>query len=86
MSKQPSGRPALTAPWWAAVRQGAKELAQALPALPQSIRPIEEPGTMGNPTQQMVTEESRGEDFKSLLARYDSRSDGRDEPNRGIER
>ena len=35
----------------AAVRQGAKELAQALVALPDSnIRPVEEPGALGNLT------------------------------------
>jgi hypothetical protein len=85
--KETNTRPAFSAPLWAAFRQGAKELAQALPALPDSIRPVEEPGTLGNPTQQMVTEQSRGEgEFQKLLDRYDSRSDGRDEPNRGIER
>jgi hypothetical protein len=85
--KQGSSRPAFSAPLWAAARQGAKELSQALPALPDSIRPIEEPGAMGVPTQQMVTDESRGsENFKSLLARYDSRVNERDEPERGIER
>jgi hypothetical protein len=82
-----STRPAFSAPLWAAARQGAKELAQALPALPDSIRPVEEPGSMGNPTQQMVTEEARSRgDYKDLLARYDSRTDGPDDPNRGIER
>ncbi len=39
-------------------RLGLKELAQALPAFPEStIRPVEEPGLYGNPTQIMVTDE-----------------------------
>jgi hypothetical protein len=80
-------RPAFSAPLYAALRQGAKELAQALPAFPDSVRPIEEPGALGNPTQQMVTEQSRGEgEFQKLLDRYDSRSHERDEPDRGMER
>ena len=36
------------------LRAGSKELAQALPATPQSIRPVEEPGLAGNPTPQEV--------------------------------
>ena len=36
------------------LRQGAKEVAQALPALPDSIRIVEEPGAIGNPTPQEV--------------------------------
>ena len=35
-------------------RAGFKEVAQALPAFPQSIRPVEEPGLAGNPTPQEV--------------------------------
>lgn len=42
------------------LRQGAKELAQVLPALPDSVRVVEEPGTLGNPTPQMVTQEITG--------------------------
>lgn len=35
----------------------------------------EEPGTIANPTQQMVTEDIRGDrDFESFLDRYASRS------------
>ena len=86
-NKEENSRPAFSAPLWAAARQGAKELAQALPAFPEGVRPIEEPGTMGNPTPQMVTEQSRGEgDFQKLLDRYDSGSHEHDEPERGIER
>ncbi|HEY4313312.1 MAG TPA: hypothetical protein VGN12_27930 [Pirellulales bacterium] len=87
MSKNESTRPAFSAPLWAALRQGSKELAQALPAFPDSIRPIEEPGMMGNPTPQQVTEQSRNEsDFQKLLDRYDSRSDGRDDRGQGMDR
>lgn len=49
-SRPPSG-PVLQA--W--MRQGLKEVAQVLPAFPESVRPIEELGTLGNPTPQMVT-------------------------------
>jgi len=82
-----SSRPSFWAPLFAALRQGHKEIAQALPALPDSIRPIEEPGTLSNPTQQMVTEEMgtlRG--FDSMLDRYASRAIDRNEPEQGMER
>ena len=55
--KPETPRPAFSAPLWAAGRQGLKELAQVLPAFPDSMRPVEEPGTLGNPTQAMVTQE-----------------------------
>jgi len=42
----------------AAGRMGAKELAQALPAFPDSIRPVEEVGMPGNPTQMAVNQEN----------------------------
>jgi hypothetical protein len=31
-------------------RQGLKELAQIVPAFPESVRVVEEPGALGNPT------------------------------------
>lgn len=38
------------------LRQGAKELGQAIvPAFPDSMRPIEEMGMPGNPTSQKVS-------------------------------
>jgi hypothetical protein len=40
---------------WAAWRQGLKELAQALPAFPGSVRPVEELGGFANPTQMEVS-------------------------------
>ncbi len=36
------------------VRSGAKEFAQILPAFPESVRPVEEPGLAGNLTPQEV--------------------------------
>jgi hypothetical protein len=39
------------------VRQGSKEFAQVLAAFPESVRPVEELGTMGNPTQLEVNQE-----------------------------
>jgi hypothetical protein len=40
------------------LRAGLKELAQALPAFPDStIRPVEEPGAFGNVTPQIVTDQ-----------------------------
>jgi hypothetical protein len=36
-------------------RMGLKELAQALPAFPESVRPVEEPGALGNITPQIAT-------------------------------
>lgn len=42
----------------AMARAGLKEIAQALPAFPaQGIQPVEEPGLVGNPTQQIVTDQ-----------------------------
>lgn len=80
-----AGRPAFTAPLWAAVRQGGKELAQVLPAFPDSVRPVEEPGTMGNPTPQMITEEQGTlKSYNEMLDLYGSRG-STDEPDRGIE-
>jgi hypothetical protein len=40
------------------LRQGGKELSQALPAFKDSIQVVEEPGTIGNPTPQQVTQQT----------------------------
>jgi hypothetical protein len=49
------------------LRAGFKELAQALPAFPDShVRPVEEPGLVGNPTPQIVTEQMG--DYDAALA------------------
>jgi hypothetical protein len=42
---------------YAFMRQGSKEVGQALKAFPDSIHPVEEIGTMGNPTQLTVNQE-----------------------------
>ncbi len=43
---------------YAKVRQGAKEFEQVIPAFPDSIRTIDEPGTLGCPTQLSVNLEN----------------------------
>ena len=66
-----TNRPAFSAPLYAFARQGAKELSQALKAFPDSLHPVEEPGTLGNPTMQMITEQMRGTDsYEQFLDRY----------------
>ena len=45
----------------AAGRQGQKELAQILPAFNDGIKPVEEPGTLGNPVQREVYEQAHPE-------------------------
>jgi hypothetical protein len=66
-------RPAFSAPLYAWLRQGTKEAAQALHAFPDSVRHVEEIGMMGNPTQHMVTQQVRGQDFQSVLQNYAAR-------------
>lgn len=61
-------RPAFSAPLYAAVRQGAKELAQVLPAFPSSVHVVEEPGTIGNLPSQLVTQEMTGYDAELAAA------------------
>jgi hypothetical protein len=41
------------------LRQGLKELAQVLPAFPDSVKVSEEIGALGNPPPQLVTEQMR---------------------------
>ncbi|HEY4308994.1 MAG TPA: hypothetical protein VGN12_06040 [Pirellulales bacterium] len=82
-----SEQPAFTAPLYATLRQGDKELAQTLPATKESIQVVEEPGTIANPTQQMVTEQSRSPDgFHHVIDQYSSRSREQNEPEQGMER
>lgn len=80
-------RPAFSAPLYAAIRQGGKELGQVLPAFPDSVRPVEEPGTLGNPTPAEVTEQ-RGtmSGYDRALDLYGHREPQRQEPEREIER
>jgi len=87
MSEQERTRPSFSAPLWAAGRQGAKELAQFLPAFPDSARPIEEPGTLGNPTPQMITEQiGTMEGYNQMLDRYAGHQVERNEPEQELER
>jgi len=82
-----TNRPSFSAPLKAAFRQGTKEIAQILPAFPDSIRPVEEPGTLGNPTSQMVTnEQGIGLTFKERAEMYASREVDRDDPEQEMER
>jgi hypothetical protein len=50
-------------------RQGNKEIAQALPAFPDSIRVVEEPGLAGNPTPQEVVKEKGNDPYQEWLDR-----------------
>lgn len=69
-----SERPSFGAPLSAALRQGAKELSQVLPAFPESVRPVEEPGTLGNLTPSMVTAQITGErGYSQMLSSYAGR-------------
>lgn len=69
-------RPAFMAPILAWFRQGLKELSNIFPAFPSSIRPVEEIGMMGNPTQAMVTQQVKGEETRSVLQGYADRAQG----------
>lgn len=86
--KADTNRPSFSAPLYAALRQGSKEFGQALVALPDSnIRPVEEPGTLGNPTQAMVTEEiGTVSGYRAMLADYASRGGEREADDRGMDR
>lgn len=69
-------------------RQGLKELAQALPAFPDSVRPVEEPGVFGNPTPQIVTDQmgvERGS-YQEMLNSYAAQNPPQQEQDRGMER
>lgn len=67
-------------------RQGLKELAQALPAFPDSIRPVEEPGVAGNPTPHIVTKQMGAGSYQDRLNSYIAQSPQQQEPDRGMER
>jgi hypothetical protein len=68
------------------VRQGLKELAQALPAFPDSIRPVEEPGMFGNPTPQIVTQEMGAGGYQAMLDDIIAQQPAAEPPGQGIER
>ncbi len=86
MSDKERSNPSFSAPLWAAARQGSKEFAQYLPAFPDNPRCVEEPGTLGNPTQAMVTEQIGSTDsYHQMLDSYTARYAERSEPQRDQE-
>ncbi len=53
----------------ALARQGAKEAAQVLPAFPDSMRVVEEPGQIGNPTQVEIFQAKQGTEPEQAVGR-----------------
>lgn len=51
----------------AMLRVGLKELGQILPAFPESVRPVEEPGLPGNLTPQEVVHQKQGREREPEL-------------------
>jgi hypothetical protein len=69
----------------AMMRQGAKEIAQVLPAFPaQGIQPVEEPGLVGNLTPQEVANDKGA--YETMLGRYSSRGEQQQQHNKELER
>jgi hypothetical protein len=69
----------------AMMRQGAKEIAQSLPAFPShGIQPVEEPGLAGNLTPQEVARDKGA--YESLLQRYSSQAPERQEQTKDLDR
>ena len=67
------------------IREGFKEIAQALEAFPgQGIHHVEEPGLFGNPTPQIVTNEMGAGTYQEMLREASQR--GGQEQDRGLER
>lgn len=66
---------------WAEWRRGLKDIQNAVLNPWNGITPThEEPGSIANPTQQLVTEDIRGESrFEDIVDQYASRG-GRDQP------
>ena len=69
----------------AAFRQGAKELATALKAFPESIS-VDEPGTVFSPTQGEIAEANRGGLDARLKDARERADAARDEPAKGLDR
>lgn len=69
----------------AMTRQGAKEIAQVLPAFPaHGVQPVEEPGLAGNLTPQEVASDKGA--YDTMLSRYSSRGDTEQQNNKDLER
>ncbi len=89
-------RPPSSATFAAVFRQGAKEIGQIIPAFPDSIRPVEEMGTMLNPTPQQVTRaldgqpgpiQPKDQGFEAMFNTYAPRGgEGRETQQKEIER
>ena len=56
------------------IREGFKELAQALEAFPGHIHHVEEPGLYGNPTPLIVTDQMGASHFDQQLREASQRS------------
>lgn len=85
--KEKTNRPSFSAPLLAAGRQGLDEIAQILPPFPDSMRCVEEPGTLGNPTMQMITEQMRGTDsYEQLLDDYAGKEHAQPQREQEMER
>jgi hypothetical protein len=70
----------------AMARQGAKEIAQVLPAFPaHGVQPVEEAGVFGNLTPQEVAKDKGA--YETMLGRYSSRGEQEQQAsNRDLER
>jgi hypothetical protein len=82
-----SEQPALSGQFEAWVRQGAKDLHNAIvPAFPESARGVEEIGTPLAPTQAMVTQDLEVGSYENDLSHYAARAEPQQEAERGMER
>jgi hypothetical protein len=71
----------------AMVRAGAKELAQVLPAFPEGVRPVEEPGLAGNLTPSEIVEtKGPGQSHNEHLQGFTGRVSQEREHDQGHER
>ena len=80
-------RPAFSAPLLCRIPTRRQGISQILKAFPDGIQLIEEPGTLGNPTAQMISEEiGTLKGYNRMLEKYADRESERDSPDRGMER
>ncbi len=82
-----NNRPSFWGPLLAWGRQGFDEIAQILPPFPDSIRCVNEPGTLGNPTMQMITEQMRGPgSYEQVLNDYAGKEQEQPQREQELER
>ena len=67
----------------AALRQGLKEAGQMLPAFPDSIQPVNEPGTLGNPVAREVYEARHPEPTYEQVLEQQAAQAAKSEPAKG---